>query len=407
MWTTPKPSPADASHARLCALPALILALAMGWSAPGSGAAALEEPGFHGLVVARATAEPLVGVEVRGRAARGLVRTNAEGRFRLDLEQEGGVFTLVANGYRRRTFELDTAHGSPGEAARFELDRLARLEVVIYDELDRPLPDARVVLRTGDPKRGEVGALTVPASEEWEVRTDASGRGRFIDLPADRELRATIHQSGRELREIRWPLELGAGEQLSVGWIVDRGRDRVGRLSSTDGTALAGVALWLVANDDGPFERRRPRHLSVDDRDLPLREIVTDERGRFEIPALAHGWYRLGPAPGGEHVPLAVALEHDLRDAPTRIELAAECGALITGVVRGSDGAGLANALVFAERAGVAGVLSARCDARGRFELHAAPHADLRLLARDQRFGFETRVVELPAGESEVVLSFE
>jgi len=262
-------------------------------------------------------------------------------------------------------------------------------------------------LRSGGIDRPAPSALIGLGEEEWSIETDSAGRCRFRDLPADRELRATVLEGDRELREIEWPLSIEAGEQLSVGWIVDRGRDRVGRLQSVDGEALSGVRLWLLANADGPFERRRPRHLSADDHDLPLRELVTDENGRFELPELKHGWYRIGPAPGGDHVALAVALEHDLRDDATRVDLAAACGVTIKGIVRASDGQGLAGGVVFVEQPGVAGVLSARCDDRGRFELSAAPDAELRVLARDERFGFETRVVSLPAGRRELELRFD
>ncbi|MCA8978993.1 MAG: carboxypeptidase regulatory-like domain-containing protein [Planctomycetes bacterium] len=357
------------------------------------------------MVVARATGEPLLGVQVRGPSRGEVARTDAEGRFRIPFE--AGTYALLADGYRRLGFELDELHATPASAARFELDRVARLEVAIYDERGGRLPGARVVLRAADVAASAPSPLAGLVEEEWSGLTDRTGVCRFSDLPADRALRATIHADERLLREIRWPLVIGPQDRLSVGWIVDRGRDRLGRLYGPEGEPLAGVRLWLLANDDGPFERRRPRHLSADDHDTPLRELVTDAEGRFELPDLQHGWYRIGPAPGGEHVPLAVALEHDLRDEPRRVRLSAVCGATISGIVRGSDGEGLAHALVFAEEVGVAGVLSARCDEHGRFELQAAPEAELRLLARDDRFGFETRIFELEAGARELALDFD
>jgi carboxypeptidase family protein len=367
----------------------------------------LRATSFHGLVVENTGGRPLAGVEVRAHGRRTLVATDAEGRFELPFESVPATHSLVANGYRRLDFEIDGDHASIDSAALFRLERIARLEVVVYDERGRPLKGARVVLRSGGADRPVPSALISLAEEEWSIETDGSGRCRFRDLPADRELRATVLEGDRELRRIEWPLSIGAGEQLSVGWIVDRGRDRVGLLQSLEGEALSGVRLWLLANDDGPFERRRPRHLSEADFDLPLREVVTDADGRFELPELQHGWYRIGPAPGGDHVPLAVALEHDLRDDPTRIELDAACGVMVTGRVRASDGAALAGAVVFVEQPGVAGVLSARCDDAGRFELSAVPDAELRVLARDERFGFESRVVTLPAGTRELELRFD
>lgn len=414
MAPTPRASTPHAFRAPRRRTPAAVLVLlaASGGAFPALSESVFEpssaaESSFHGLVVSRASGEPLAGVQVRGPAAREAAKTDADGRFRIASVAPGAPYTLVANGFRRRGFELDDDHATRASAARFELERLARLEVVVYDERGGCLPGARVVLRAGDAAPPAVDALVARAPEEWDALTDRAGRCRFLDLPADRALHATIHAEGRQLREIRWPLVIDAGEPLSVGWMVDLGRDRSGRLLGPDGEPLAGVRVWLLTNHDGPFERRRPRHLSVDHGEPPLRELVTDESGRFELPDLAHDWYRIGPAPGGEHVPLAVALEHDLRDEPARIELAARCGVTITGVVRGSDGLGLPNAVVFAERAGVAGVLSTRCDAKGHFELHAAPDDELRFLARDERFGFETRVVELPAGTRELVLSFD
>lgn len=368
---------------------------------------AVRDAAFHGVVVARASGEPVVGADIRGRANRSVATTDREGRFELAEASTELRLTLVAPGFRRVEFEPDATHATREDAATFELERIARLDVVIYDERDRPLGGVRVALRSAGSERAADSALISLVEEEWSAETDRAGRCRFSDLPADRKLRASVHDGDRTLREIEWPLSIDAGDSLSVGWIVDRGRDRVGRLRNADGEALAGVALWLLPNEDGPFERRRPRHLSVDDRDLPLREIVTDERGHFELPGLVHGWYRIGPAPNGEHVPLAVALEHDLRDVATRIELVGECGTTLSGVVRASDGNGLANAIVFVEQPGVAGVLSAHGDATGRFELSVPPGADLRLLARDPRFGFETRVVELPAGTRALVLSFD
>lgn len=364
------------------------------------------EAAFHGLVKSRTTGQPIAGVEVRGAGLRTNAKTDADGRFRLDGVSSPATYSLFAAGYRRRSFEVDDRHATSAEAEIFRLERAARMEIVIYDEGNRPLRGARVTLRRGEYGPLTRGALISALDAEWSLTTDGNGRCRFMDLPADHELRASIHQDGRLLREIEWPFAVDANEQLSVGWVVDRGRDRRGRLVSAEGDALSGVRLWLLANEDGPFERRRPKHMSADDVDVPLRELVTDEHGAFELPDLVHGWYRIGPAPGGEHVPLAIALEHDLRDEATRIDLRAACGTTIKGIVRGSDGNPLAGAVVFAEQSGIAGVLTARCDARGCFELHAAPDATLLLLARDERFGFETSVVELPAGVREVVLNF-
>ena len=365
---------------------------------------------FHGRVVAAASGHPIAGATVRRDLDGDATRTDDEGRFQLSVGAAPGAYSVSLTGFRARRFEADREHRTPEHAASFELARIATLEVAVYDERTRPLAGAEILIRSG--KRGAVarGPLIGHAGDEWRGVTDERGRYRFASLPVNRALYATILYEGRTLREIAWPLLLDGEDRISVGWLVDRGRERVGVVRDVKGQVLAGVRLWLLRNDDGPFERRRPRHLAEHGaRDtaiarVPLREIVTDEHGAFRLPALPHGWYRIGPAPGGMHLPLAVPLEHDLRDDPRRIDLELEGGVIITGKVLAADGEGIASALVFAEQAGVAGVLSTRCDAQGRFALGPVPDASLRLLARDERFGFETPVLDLPAGSREVTL---
>ncbi len=393
---------AIASCALLWAAPDLAAAPRAGDA--GDDARPAERAAAAEITVLRAEdGRPLAGARITDAAGTRVGSTDAEGRCALPPPAAGARYLVAAPG--RVPVAVDAARYAAltgGAGAALALEKAADLEVVIYDARGGVLPDAEVVLRGEDD-----GALLFGAEEEeWSARTDARGRARFSQLPASSAWRARVRHDGRLLREIERTLRFEDERVARVGWIVDPGRDRTGRALDESGDPVVGARLWVVENDDDPFARRDARWI-VEGAGPPVRVVETDERGRFTLSDLPHGWYRVGPAPGEGFVALGAPLEHDLRDEPRAVRLRLDAGAPLDGTVEASDGSPLAGALVRVRVAGTGGVAAVRADDRGRFRLRVPAGRPLRLEAVDERFGLTSRLAHVAAGTTRVALRFE
>ena len=222
--------------------------------------------------------------------------TGTDGRFRFDDVPSGSVrVSAHAPDHAPQTRQVP-AGARIGVELR--LEPAATLAGTVYDARGEPAPEAEVVL---------VGSGIWPPER---IRTDGSGRYRFLDVPPGLyELHAT---RGTQVSPPRSGLSIDAGQRLFVPLRMTRGERLTGRVQTEPGEPIAGAEVLLTGEG-----------LSL----LP-RSSITDADGRFVFDALLPGaQHLLARAPG------FVAAEEEAMAGDRDVEIVLLRGATLRGRV--------------------------------------------------------------------------
>lgn len=255
------------------------------------------------------------------------------------LTDEKGRFSQIIDGLERGDYELLVSAPSyasaraavriaPPQSANVELQlqRAAPLAGTIRDARQQPVPLARVLAFAID-------AAGSPAPAE--ARADEEGRFVLAEIPAGR-YRLLIEAPGlgsAAAGPVTAPdsevIVMLSGESRTIGGRVTR----AGRMFAGAGVTLVGEAL------DEP------------------RLTTTDEQGRFVFFGVGPGTYGIrAEAPGLASVVVRDVTVHEAAPPPSRIELALESAAGISGRVVEEGGAGVGEAEVELDSVPAAGL---------------------------------------------------
>lgn len=216
----------------------------------------------------------------------------------------------------------------------------AVLEGTVVDEEGRPLPQVALFV---DPTASALSTLAAAGAA-----TDASGRYRLGGLAAGE---ATLHLMVDGFPRETHTIEIRPGVQQR-DFVLRRGVSVSGRVVDEEGVGVGGAWL-LLAPPDGPGASGHT--MSAPD-------------GRFRIPSVAPGAYRLMVQTQGFHVP-SESLPLEVGDLPIEgLEVVLSRGATISGRVVGVEAAQMAGVQVTAAD-GAGQTAWATLDARGGFEM--------------------------------------
>ena len=227
--------------------------------------------------------DPLIsGAALRPPAVLATRRADADGRFQVELPEHGEVRQYAR---RRPVFLWVIGPGGPWRCGRSPIDwppdgvsvRLALaapepLEFLVLDPEERPVAGATLA-----PAR--VRGMNLPAElgDRLAVQTDARGRAR-LDMGAASEVEVVRVVSGPSgVQQLHMPRPDAAGvctlRLMPVGRVV-------GQVQAGDPRAVRGLAVRVSTDPDSSVNVARVGGFA---------SVVTDDQGRFTIPALAAG----------------------------------------------------------------------------------------------------------------------
>lgn len=333
---------------------------------------ALQEPlqlqaaGWLVGLVHDAAGRAIVGakVETDGRGGRA-VQTDEQGRFRMLLAEGTWTVRAGAPGFvPARARQVPVAANTGGEV-ELQLESGAALEGLVLDADGRPLAQAFVFVYREGRRLGE-------------VQTDAEGRFQRDGLePGPVEL---FTRSDDRTRCARDAAQLRAGVNQLVTLRLAEAARVAGTVRDAAGQPLAEVQV-------------QARSVAGDVR----REGVTDAQGRFVVPDLYPGRYRVFVPGRARGAPRAEA-ELEVVAGELRCDLVARDGGLLAGVVVGPDGQPVRAAGVFAIQGGQQRA-ETRTDEQGAFRLDGLPAGTYQVFSRrDQALAGIHPDVSLPEG---------
>ncbi|MEM1415500.1 MAG: carboxypeptidase regulatory-like domain-containing protein [Myxococcota bacterium] len=336
-FAAPEPSERDAARARrdqryaearrradVPAAPrALVPPEARGDAAPDARHGRLE-----GTVLSRSDGEPVAGAELtfEVRGASRSVRSDAQGRFRLEAREPGPHVLAVAEAegffpwsptWGHSPVRFDARPGRVVRGLRVRLDPKRVLAVEVVDDEGRPMAGATVEVR---------GALAGPVPLEPAAPTDAEGRTR---LAAPRDAIVEARAEGPRVGRARVDLAAELAGRLRITLAPsDAAVAIAGRVVDTEGQPVDAAWVRARRSDAGPVATR-PLHPEV--------AALTDAEGAFVLRGLDPGAHDLEVRAAGH------AREASRVDAPAadvRLVLGAAAG--IRGRVVDPEGAPLA-----------------------------------------------------------------
>jgi RNA polymerase sigma factor (sigma-70 family) len=287
---------------------------------------------------------------------------------RVALSDVNGAFSFA--GLRPRTYRLEALAGAlyagPVET------RVGAEPVVLRA---RPAGQVNVEVRAARDGAPIAGArVELRGTLVWRGETDARGEARLTGVgPGWRPMRveaagfapvAQIVRTARGLTSERIAIRLEAGAAVS------------GRVVGPSGAPVAGARVWARSASE-PFPVV----------DAALDGVLSDERGRWRIEALAAGSYQLV----GAHPDFAQTITPPLVVSGPRadVEIRLDGGGRISGEVRDESGKPVAGAQV---RAGsLTGMVpwpqvrDAFADASGRFQLTGLARRSIQVMALDEQ----------------------
>ena len=330
---------------------------------------------------------------------------------------------------------------APASEAQDELLlRLAEAGVVEGRVLSggKPVPDARIRVVLGLPegmaggRRGPGGRRPGlgPAGEslnELEITSDAQGRYRFDQLPAERRVAFVLVAQAPDLRwtyAVVPPTRFGAGPSqepsertVNLDLVFGESFDLSGVVSWSDGEPAIGVPVVAeLEQERGGFGRMRRFGVSLSPAFSEWGggpEAATGPEGEFVLRGLPAGQWRIAARPlehaGSE--PESVELRGDSPlPAPLSIEISR--GLSVEGLVVDASGNPIPDASVVGERRAEGRrwpeqVLETEADGRGRFSLSGFESGEVSLLVSAPGFGEKRVEVGLlsEAGPQRVVLT--
>jgi hypothetical protein len=224
---------------------------------------------------------------------------------------------VEASGFRPASAKLPQA---PARMPTLALEPARTLAGRVLDKAGAPLPGVAVAAARDRREKGEVFRSDRSASRAW---SDAEGRFLLRGLAAAPTYELTASRTGYQ------PAQATVTAGGEVRLVLERARSAHGLAVDAGGRPLAGVEV-TVASSSGTIT------------------AVTDDRGRFEVPALPGGWVDLEARRQGFAPTLVPGVEVAPGPGPADLgTLTLLPGVRIEGRVTGGAGRPLAGAGVW------------------------------------------------------------
>lgn len=167
----------------------------------------------------------------------------------------------------------------------------------------------------------------------WTAVADHNGVASFSDLPHNARAFINVEYGPpqRTVKSFRLAPELESFEWTAPHCVPLRGV-----FTDSAGAPLASTAIWAEPADDGVDA------LHFGGLQRPLLRALTDADGRFAFASVPIGEYLVGPAPresSESEAPLPIGRRYTVDAGDIELQLRAESGAAIHGVVIDADGA--------------------------------------------------------------------
>lgn len=306
-------------------------------------------------------------------------RTDDRGRFALDGLQPGAHVVQATRGDAasspaRIHIEPDT------QPIVLQLFDAANLSLSVVDDASQaPIAGARVrvVSRSyGDPLIRE-------------GITNAQGRLELGGLTSDSY---AVVATADGYQGVEQPLPPRAGLRWSHELQLRRGAAVHGRVIDNAGRPVVGAGVAVFPAD-------------AVDHFVPLAyrgalDVETDQHGRFVVPAVAPGAFRVRAAHPSFLPGWSAALASDGATPVTGIAIELAAGAAVAGRVTTSDGVPAANATVrvgTVDAVAAGGARTATCDGAGRFHIAGLPRTAVDVVASTPHASSEPVRVDLTA----------
>lgn len=305
--------------------------------------------------------------EAQAPVAGAVVAINSNPRWTTTSEADG---SFAFDGLRSREYVLE-ARAAPLYAGPVTAMLTDRSEPVILRA--RRGSELIVVVREQGTAKPIAGAtVELRSTLRWTASTDDKGTVKLAGVgPGWRRLRVDAVGFAPAAKMIM-DAETTATQKIDIQ--LARGAPVEGRVVAELGVPIAGVRVWASATSE-PFPVVDPQ----------IDAVVTDEQGRWRLPAVAAGTYQFR-AIGEESAPGATA--PTVLDGVTPlsdVEIRLVRGATVSGTVRSSDDKPVAHARVRITNAEGGSfqrmMQDFRTDAAGKFEMSGLPREPLDLVA--------------------------
>jgi hypothetical protein len=261
--------------------------------------------------------------------------------------------TITAAGFEETWVVAQAGHETPEKALRIELDRACTIVGVLKDasgaqngaQLHLKVTTESYRLQSKDPQQ----LANLDIGEHFWTRTfDDSGRAKIDRLSPNAPLRISVLAGNRKLVELAEPLTLQPGESREVELRPASTCKLFGRVRDDTGEPVADILLWLLRAGTTPR-----LYVASYEGDERVGQAKTDAQGRFEIPKVASGtWrlcpeakFRMGSAPLAPDAiaPVAMLVEIPAGAEAHEVELVVHRGLSISGKVLDPDGQPVGN----------------------------------------------------------------
>jgi len=309
--------------------------------------ATLEDAHFYARVIARETKQPIAAADVHGGPRE--VTTDADGRF--DVSNSSWSMqrlSILALGYAETVVMAQPGHETPEKAMLIELERSCMLVGLLQGAVDDAQRGRlRMVVRTEGYRlttqdSSGLGALSAERDHTWRAEFDTTGRAEIVGLVPNAPLRVSVLSGATHLLELTEPITIRPGATREIELKVADTCKLTGIVRDDAGAVVPGLTLWLLRTGTSPR-----LHLTSVDADDRVGDAKTDELGRFTIPKVTPGTWRLGPEakmyphgapiPADATAPFAILLEIPAGEAKHQVELVVHRGLTITGKVLDPD----------------------------------------------------------------------
>jgi protocatechuate 3,4-dioxygenase beta subunit len=317
---------------------------------PGSQAPLLLKLKTAGALTGRvvdAEGRPLARVQVRAEPARwdeeswdigiGVTWSRADGGFELSLLSPGKLYEVTASrdGFAPSLVKTDAPpRGRPPVPLRIVLQRGAAALGRVLDREGKPVPDARLTLRSTD-ERSDGMFISASGRPVAGTTSDAKGSFAFQNLNPGR-LRLGIERKGfAPFSPIE--IEIPRTGKVDLGTLtLDRGLAIEGRVVDPRGVPVSGVEVNLSPS---------VRVLSEDSGTAnAFQQQTTDAEGRFRFDGLRRGGrFDLRAKPSGY---LPASVESVEAPTPEPLTITLKAGRSLSGRVTGPAGEPVPQALL-------------------------------------------------------------
>lgn len=247
-------------------------------------------------------------------------------------------------GYAPKLFFAVADYSTRERAMQLELDRCARLKIVVLAG-PNPVLDARVILTVTDTALSAIGAIrdiTRGMRTSWSAQTNADGVLEFLDVPPDVPLGLLVVAPGPPPLTENRRLLLSPGE---VATTVIRMDDEIGSIRGTvttrEGQPVGGITISRVTGGGS-------RHLLLSDSDRLEDASITDGNGEFEFLSVPAGEWMVAPGPACAPYAGFGRLVSVYGGVTARATLIVDCDRFIAGTVFGPSGQASSGAIVSA-----------------------------------------------------------